>query len=212
MSTNVSKCMYCGSHNYGGGCSFSPSKQHIHIDDPNKCIYCGSKSYGGGCVFNKRSNMHVHGIEYNDMLKDSVQNTIIFGYLIERLNVPIEETLAYKAGIIDHNYSLIRLPTSDADKVAYTPLDAYVFKIKKMLGSKIDLLNSEIIFEKMKNDGKSLLNEDKIKKYEVELKLKERMKKCILEMYDIFDDGYQCGIDLGVLERILLENFSTINS
>ena len=66
METNISKCMYCGSHNYGGGCSFSPSKLHIHVDDPERCIYCGSKSYGGGCAFNRKNNMHVHGMSAND--------------------------------------------------------------------------------------------------------------------------------------------------
>jgi len=211
METKVSKCMYCGSHNYGNGCIYSPSKLHVHIDDPNKCIYCGSKNFGNGCIYNKRK-IHVHGIEYNDMLKDSVKNTITFGYLIERLSSPIEETHAFKIGLIDSNFNLTRFPTSDEDKLAYTPLDAYIFKIKKMLGPKIDLLNNEVIFEKMKNEKGSLLNEEKIKKYEVELKLKERMNKCVLEMYDIFDDGFQNGIEMDVIERILLESFTpTIN-
>ena len=38
------------------------------------------------------------------------------------------------------------------------------------------------------------------------------MKKCVLEIYDIFDDGFQSGIEMDVIERILLENFiPTIN-
>jgi len=197
METKKSKCMYCNSTNYGLGCPYSPNKHHIHVDDPSKCIYCGSKNFGQGCPYNK-NKLHVHGAEYNCMLEDSIQTSVIVGHLMSRLAMPVEDTLAFKLGIINENYDITRFPTTDEEKLAYTPIDAYIFKIKKMLGPKIDLLHNEMIFEQIskENNGTTLLTEEKIKQYEAELKIKDRLKKCVLEMYDIFDDGVQHGLDV----------------
>jgi len=211
MENKKSKCMYCNSTNYGTGCPFSPNKIHVHVDDVSKCIYCGSKNFGSGCPFS-RNKIHVHGIEYNSMLKDSIQNSIIVGHLISRLSMPLNETPAFKLGIINENYDITRFPITDEEKLAYTPIDAYIFKLKRLLGSKMDIINNDIIFEKLKNEPKNenLLNEQKVKQFENQLKIKDRLKRCLLEIYDIFDDGYQSGLDITTLERILLENFSSL--
>jgi hypothetical protein len=57
-----SKCMYCGSENYGVGCMYSPNKYHVHVDDPKKCIYCGSTGYGVGCIY-ASNKYHIHGMD-----------------------------------------------------------------------------------------------------------------------------------------------------
>lgn len=62
----MSKCSYCGKPNYGPGCLFSPTGNHIHEDnDEDECIYCGRGGYGPGCLFSpidgRYKMIHVHG-------------------------------------------------------------------------------------------------------------------------------------------------------
>ena len=69
----MSKCMFCDSTLYGTGCMYSPHKKHVHLDQPRKCIYCGSSLLGPGCQYNPFSKIHVRGIEYNTIVKESMQ-------------------------------------------------------------------------------------------------------------------------------------------
>ena len=77
---NLNKCMYCNAQAYGPGCPFSSHGKHVHPSDPKKCIYCGSVAVGPGCPFNPFSRNHVHGVEFNSMLRDSVEKSVIGGY------------------------------------------------------------------------------------------------------------------------------------
>jgi hypothetical protein len=69
----ISRCMYCNSTSYGKGCRYAPGGVHFHPNDPKKCSYCGSTSFGNGCKLNPFDNLHLHGINYNSMFKESLK-------------------------------------------------------------------------------------------------------------------------------------------
>ena len=77
QNLNPNVCMYCGTTGYGKGCPFAPHKTHIHPNDSKKCIYCGSTGIGTGCPFNPTGKVHVHGVDFNSMIKDSIEQSNI---------------------------------------------------------------------------------------------------------------------------------------
>ena len=78
----LSRCMYCGSTSYGKGCRYAPHGVHFHPGDAKKCSYCGSNSFGKGCKLNPFDDLHLHGINYNSMFKESLKNS----FFIDALN------------------------------------------------------------------------------------------------------------------------------
>lgn len=88
IGKKTTKCAYCGSKNYGRGCRYAPKLTHVHLGDNTKCIYCGSKNYGKGCRWNPFGKEHVHGVNFNSMLRESEQllsNLVGLGILSENL-------------------------------------------------------------------------------------------------------------------------------
>ncbi|MBU3663392.1 MAG: hypothetical protein FGM41_09390, partial [Bacteroidetes bacterium] len=61
-----------------------------HADDTKKCSYCGSPNYGKGCKMNPFSDLHLHGIPYNSMIKETLNQIIKKKMLLTDLTKPIE--------------------------------------------------------------------------------------------------------------------------
>jgi hypothetical protein len=188
----VSRCVFCNSTAYGKGCRFGPKGHHFHPDDPKKCSWCGSTSFGIGCKLNPNGNTHVHGIDYNPMLKETLKNN----FLLKELNRPITEFAAYKLKIIDDNGSKIKEPISEEEKYSYTPAVQTILKIKKYLGSKIDLINHSMVLEK---ESKMQYNK------------KNHLKLLALEqkISDIYEDLSRT-IDTALTDGLALEQISAI--
>jgi len=83
-----SKCIYCNSPNYGIGCPYGPKGKHVHINNGGKCIWCGSSNIGLGCPINPFSKHHVRGLDFNAMIRETTENGITMGYLLNRLQTP----------------------------------------------------------------------------------------------------------------------------
>ena len=63
----MSRCKFCGSSNFGHGCTYSPYAEKVHehgpVGDYRRCVYCGSSSYGTGCNYSpegKGGRGHTH--------------------------------------------------------------------------------------------------------------------------------------------------------
>lgn len=69
-------------------------------------------------------------------------DAIISYMFIRKLATPIVKTDAYKLGIVGSNGKKIREPQTEADKNAFTILDQLIFKLKRLLGSKIATFNA----------------------------------------------------------------------
>lgn len=203
-----SKCMYCNATAYGIGCPYSPNKVHVHVDDPKRCIYCGSMSFGIGCPYNPFGKIHVHGFAHNQMLKDSVENTITAGYLITKLSQPIEETQAYQLGIVNESGVKIRKPETPDERQAYTLIDAYIFKIRRALGEQLNLINSELYL----NTSIHTDIDNYAKLYENKCLIKEQIKSVIHNLYTTLQNGSQMGLPINLLESIILEAFLEIGN
>lgn len=199
----INKCMYCGSTAYGPGCPFSPHGKHVHPSDPKRCIYCGSYAHGPGCPFNPHSRVHVHGIEYNQMVNDSVETTITTGYLAKTLSQPITEMKAYKLGIINENGKKIKEPESDEERLSYTMLDQYLINLKQTFGTKIDLVNSGTQI----NLESSCDMSSHLKNYEAELDMKAKFRTFVENFTNLVSDAHEMGLNTATIEKIIMESF-----
>lgn len=203
-----SKCIYCGSTSYGPSCLYSPNKLHVHMDDPSRCVYCGSSAFGPSCVYSPKK-FHIHGLQYEENIKESAERSIILGYLVRRLSEPTIDTMVYKLGIINENGDIIKLPQTVEEKAAFTNLDLYILKLKSMLGSKVDLLNNEILLSSISeriSDPNS--PENSVKLYETSLKLKDKFANIVAEFQEIFEEGLLAGFSTTSLEGFLIDAFN----
>jgi len=146
----TSRCVYCGSPNFGSGCRYSPQGKHLHPDDPKKCSYCGSTNYGKGCRYSP-DGIHIHGIQYNGMLKEQVSSVLNTNVILHLINKPIESYDAYKLGIIDEQGMCIRKPVTTQEHNSYTLEVKTLLQLKKSLGTKIDVITSKLQLEATTN-------------------------------------------------------------
>jgi hypothetical protein len=197
-----SKCMFCGSTAYGMGCAYSPHKRHVHISNGEQCIYCGSTSIGMGCPLNPFSKMHVRGVEYNNMNRESVHKTMMSVLFLKRLTEPISEMSAYKAGLIDKKGCLIREFKSDSEKKLLTPLDRHILKIRRLIGEDIiELFSSQILLELNNNIGEKF----DIEQYKKEVELKSDINYLMDDIQKIFIDGNNKGFSNESIENFIIE-------
>jgi hypothetical protein len=205
INEKQSKCNYCGSTSKGKGCPYGPNNVHVHLNDPGRCIYCGSPSRGTGCPLNPTGNMHVHGIEFNNMIKETLNDGIVAGLLFKKLSDPVKKWPAYKLGLIDENGKIIKKPESIQEKSALTPIDLYVLRIKNMLGDhNVELLNnsSYLIDNKMDVNDIKLYTEN----YKNELDVKNKIEKTIFELFNIIADASLNGVKSKNIEKYILES------
>lgn len=200
-------CIYCKSGAYGPGCPFSPHKVHVHPSDSKRCIYCGSYSVGPGCPFNPHGKMHIHGIEYNQMINDSVKNSIVTGYLMDKLDTPITEMAAYKLGLIDEKGNKIKLPKTLEEKSAFTVLDQYIVDLKQALGIKLDLINSSTYM----NMEEVIPLEEYATRYENELSTKKQIQRIVNELKQVFAESYQKGLSSNTIEKLIIQSLDDSN-
>ena len=182
----VSRCLYCNSTSYGKGCRFAPKGVHFHPQDPKKCSYCGSTSYGKGCKLNPFSDIHLHGIDYNKMFNESMKNK----FLLSTLNKNYKEFEAYKLGIINSNGDKIKEPVTEQEQAAYSPETKTILKVKKYLGSKLDLINQTAILE-----SASKLNYNK-ENHKTVLRYEEKINNIIAELYETAEEALKEGLSI----------------
>jgi len=206
----TSKCMYCDAEAYGYGCPYSPHHRHVHVDDSKRCIYCGSTNFGIGCPYNPFAKIHVHGLEFNQMLKDSAYKSFTAGIFLSRLLEPIIESAAYKLGLIDENGCKVKNPETQEELNAHTPLDAYICKLRRLIGEdKMEMLNSGIVVEML---NKRVSQKFDSKLYEQEMKVKLSVERFVNEYKNIISESTQQGISRSLIEEMIIESILGINT
>jgi len=189
----ISRCMYCNSTSYGKGCRFAPKGMHFHPEDPKKCSYCGSTSYGRGCKLNPFSDIHLHGIDYNKMFNESLKNN----FLLRELNKNYKEFEAYKLGIINNNGDKIKEPLTEQEKAAYSSETKTVLKIKKYLGSKLDLINQTAVLESASKLDYNKENHKKVLEYE------QKINDILSQLHETTDNALKEGLTLEQVQALL---------
>jgi len=189
----VSRCLYCNSTSYGKGCKYAPKGVHFHPDDSKKCSYCGSPSYGRGCRLNPFSDLHLHGIDYNKMFNESLKNK----FLTQQLNKSFTDFEAYKLGIINEKGDKIKEPITEQEKATYSPETKTILKIKKYLGSKLDLINQTAILE---NTAKLGYNKDTHKTF---LEYEQKINNIFAQLHETTNNAIKDGLTLEQIQALL---------
>ncbi len=188
-----SRCMYCNSTSYGKGCRFAPKGVHFHPEDPKKCSYCGSTSYGRGCRLNPFGDIHLHGIDYNKMFNESFKNK----FLLSMLNKEYKDFEAYKLGIINEKGDKIKEPITEQELQAYSPETKTILKVKKYLGSKLDLINQTAVLENI-----NALNYNK-KNHKKLLQFEEKFNNIFAELHELTDEALKEGLSIEQVQKLL---------
>lgn len=200
-NTKKSRCSLCNSEAYGKGCIYSARGIHLHMDDPKRCGWCGSQNIvGKGCIF---SPTGFHGVGAN-LYTSMIAETFITSFFIKKLKTPFIETKAFELGLITQKGELVKKPSSKDEKNAYTFIESFIFKLKRYLGEKIDLINDFMYLEA----SKSTLNESlSVEEFEKELVLKKKLENVSREFYDIIAEAEKQNISSAVIEKNILESF-----
>jgi len=194
-------CVFCGSTSRGKNCPWSSfaSKIHLHTGDPTTCSFCGSSvKVGPGCPFSP-TGKHLAGANFfNSMVAES----FIMGFLMHTLSEKISDTQAFKMGIINENGDIIKKPETLEETMAFTAIDSYLLKLKKLLGNKVDLLNSEIYLE-----AAIKTSNVPIELYDKEVKFKSDMQMLVNRFFDMVQEAQNNNLPITVIEKIILESF-----
>jgi hypothetical protein len=193
MFQQKSRCLYCNSTSYGKGCKFAPKGVHFHPSDVKRCSYCGSRSYGRGCRLNPFSDIHLHGIDYNKMFNESFKNR----FMLRELNKKFTDFEAYKLGIINENGDRIKEPLTEQEKAAYSPEIKTILKIKKYLGSKLDLINQTAILESASKLNYNKDNHKKVLEYE------QKINDIFADLHKTTDEALKDGLTLEQVQALL---------
>jgi len=198
------KCIYCGSENYGNGCVYGPKGIHVHANNGRKCIYCGSVNSGTGCIYNPFGNVHVKGVDYNAMIKETIENGITMGYLLKRLCTPIKEWPACKIGLIDEKGHILRKPITVEERAILTKSDIYMLRLKKLINeAELDILNNSIYLKK----DETLTTERLIGQYTLEIETEEKIKDTISALQKIITEANCNGLALSSIEKLVIKSF-----
>lgn len=79
-------------------------------------------------------------------------DTIMTYILIKKIVQPIVRTPAYKLGLVNQSGKVLHEPNNDTERNALTVLDRLVFKLKRLLGSRIMNLNNFLYLQTLSND------------------------------------------------------------
>ena len=192
-----SRCMYCGSTNRGKGCRYGPHEVHFHPDDATKCAYCGSPNFGKGCRINPTSDVHIHGVNYNSMFREQVQSFLDFNILLHELKKDFVNFEAYKLGIIDEQGNKLKQPESLEEQASYSPMYKTIFRLKRFLGAKVDLLESQVLLEK---ENVQIEDFEKYKKY---LVYKDKVTDVVNNLYEVLDNACNEGLSIEEITKLI---------
>jgi hypothetical protein len=204
------KCIYCGLKLRGKGCAYSPNRVHVVIE-PGKCIYCGLKLRGKGCAYSP-SGTHIMSSEFGHLQAEQTMNSLIMAHIIEQINAPFTESTAYDLGIIDENGVQLKDPKTYMEKKAFSPTIQYLFKLKRIFGGKLDVLNTEMYLENARAYSKAedMVNENwnaetYIKQQELEETFRNEVDSIFGTLYNAIRETNKKGLSLEKTEKIILQ-------
>jgi hypothetical protein len=72
--------------------------------------------------------------------------------LVQKLLTRINNTKAYELGLVDNNGLVIKTPETEEEEESLGMLDKFVFKLKRMLGPKLNQLSNFLYVNSLDND------------------------------------------------------------
>jgi len=83
--------------------------------------------------------------------KENIDNILSFIF-IKRLVTPIVKTKAYRMRLVNGAGKILKKPETISERMALTTLDKIIFKLKRLLGTKLINLNSFLYLTTLGND------------------------------------------------------------
>jgi hypothetical protein len=121
---------------------------------------------------------------------DSVMTYI----LIKKLVSPITRSQAYRLKLVDNAGKVVKTPETEQEKAALTVLDRFIFKLKRLLGSKLTVLNNFLYTITLGNDFYNNLIVKGGVETRGEIKRINKDVKNVMEKYNISFDTFLMGI------------------
>lgn len=206
--TGVSKCMFCGSPQYGLSCPYAPHGLHVHVDDAHKCIFCGSTAAGLGCRLNPgKRKIHIRGAFMASLMESLIKNGVQMTLLMNALKEPFTNKQAYKLGLINEEGERIRKPITLEEKAALGLYESLIFKIKRLLGPKIDLIHEMLQIESSKPEEQESI-EDFQRNCEMEAALSARIEIPAREIEKLIHEFTLKGLPTEKIQKILIEKLA----
>jgi len=128
-------------------------------------------------------------------------DTIMSYILVKKLVTPIVRSEAYKMKLVNAAGKVIREPETDKEHGSLTLLDRIVFKLKRLLGSKLLNLNNFLFLQTISNDFYNKLVVRGTIKQRAEIKRIARDVKGIKEKYNIDTEEIICSLIKEDLEQ-----------
>jgi len=115
-------------------------------------------------------------------------DTILSFIIIKKLVTPITRTQAFKLGLVNGAGKVIKEPITDKEKGSLTLLDRIVFKLKRLLGTRLLNLNNFLYLQTINNEFYNKLVVRGTIKQRAEIQRIVKDVKNIKEKYDINTD------------------------
>lgn len=120
--------------------------------------------------------------------KENIDNILTY-ILIKKLVQPITKSEAYKLGLVNNAGRSIKKPETDEEKMAFSLLDRLIFKLKRLLGTKLINLNSFLYLNTLSNDFyNQLIVRGSVNQRAEIIRIRRDMEK-LSEKYDTNIDG-----------------------
>ncbi|NBO22610.1 hypothetical protein EBU94_04620 [bacterium] len=127
------------------------------------------------------------------MFNESLKNK----FLTQQLNKSFTDFEAYKLGIINEKGDKIKEPITEQEKATYSPETKTILKIKKYLGSKLDLINQTAILE---NTAKLGYNKDTHKTF---LEYEQKINNIFAQLHETTNNAIKDGLTLEQIQALL---------
>jgi len=110
--------------------------------------------------------------------------------LMKRLITPIKKTNAFKLGLVDRSGKVIKKAESDEEKKALSTLDKLIFKLKRLMGSKLAQLNTFMYLQTSEEDfSDNIIVLGGLEKRGMVKRVQDDLNK-LLEKYDISQEEF----------------------
>jgi uncharacterized protein (UPF0335 family) len=131
------------------------------------------------------------------MFNETIQKALHNQFLLRELNKNFEEFEAFKNSIIDSDGNKIKEPVTEQEKSSYSPIVKTILKVKKYLGSKLDLINQTAIME-----SETKLNYNKENHLAV-LRYEEKINDIISQLHEVTSNALSHGLTVEQVEAML---------
>lgn len=133
---------------------------------------------------------------------NNLNNTFTIAYIIKKLTEPLTDSTAYKTGLINEKGDMLRT-VSDTDE--FNPIDAFVLKLRKLLGPKIDLLHNEIALQYA---AKINIENISVELFEKEIIYFNKINNILQLLEDTVSEAESEGLDKLTIEKIIFEKIT----